>query len=234
MDNFADYSPGNGTPNDHAQELSPKAEFDLGTWPFKNIWTSPRITIRRIVDVDPELHANLLVILAGISESLDRASTKNSGDKLSLGAIIFLILIISPIMSLLGVWIYSHLIRITGKWIDGHGGYLEIKAAIAWAALPTVAGLVLWIPLLLAFGKEMFTEEMPSVEANLSLLLLLVIIATVQMILGIWAFILLCNTIAEVQGYRSAWKGLGNILLSGLIVIVPIVLFIFAMILLVG
>jgi hypothetical protein len=34
--------------------------------------------------------------------------------------------------------------------------------------------------------------------------------------------VLLCNTIAEVQGYRSAWQGLGNIILAGAVLILPL------------
>ena len=42
------------------------------------------------------------------------------------------------------------------------------------------------------------------------------------MVIGIWGFVLLCNAIAEVQGFYSAWRGLGNLLLSVAVIVVPL------------
>jgi hypothetical protein len=43
------------------------------------------------------------------------------------------------------------------------------------------------------------------------------------LVLSIWGLVLLCNTVAEVQGFRSAWAGLGNVLLAVLLLIVPLI-----------
>jgi len=199
--------------------------------PFHTIWRSPRETIRQIVSTDPELHVTLLICLAGISESLDRASTRNAGDQLSLGAILAFACILGPLGGLFGVWMYSHLIRFSGEWIGGRGGYDEIKAAIAWASVPNVAGLVIWVALLLLLGREMFTEETPSLDGQTTSVIVFLILVLAQVALGIWSVVLLCNTIAEVQGYQSAWRGFGNVILAGLLLVVPLlilaVLFVF-------
>lgn len=195
-----------------------------GPGPFRTIWSSPRETIRRIVATDPELHVTLLICLAGIGESLNRASNRNAGDQLPLGAILALACILGPLGGLFGVWIYSHLIRISGKWIGGLGDYEEIKAAIAWASVPNVVGLVLWIPLLLITGKETFTEHAPNLVANSNLAIATLLLAIVQLALGIWSLVLLCNTIAEVQDYQSAWRGLGNLFLAGILILGPILI----------
>ena len=36
----------------------------------------------------------------------------------------------------------------------------------------------------------------------------------VEGILAIWAIVLLCQTAAELQGFRSGWRALGNIFMS--------------------
>jgi len=41
-----------------------------------------------------------------------------------------------------------------------------------------------------------------------------------ELILTAWAFVLFTKPLAEIQGYQSAWKGLGNIRLSTVVVIV--------------
>jgi hypothetical protein len=48
--------------------------------------------------------------------------------------------------------------------------------------------------------------------------------AGVELVLGVWTVVLMCNTVAEVQGYRSAWRGLGNMTLAGACIVVPITL----------
>lgn len=198
----------------------------LGRWALKNIWLHPRDTIRTIVENDPERHVNLLIILAGITESLDRASTKNAADKISLGGVFFIVCVLGPGFSLIGAWVYSHLIRIAGNWIGGRGHYEEIKACIGWSAVPTLVSLVLWLPLLGLFGKGMFSAEMPALTGRVGLATILIAISFIQLILGLWASVLLCKTIAEVQEYRSAWKGLWNLILAGAIVIVPMLVII--------
>jgi hypothetical protein len=49
----------------------------------------------------------------------------------------------------------------------------------------------------------------------------------VELVLGIWTLVLLCNLIAEVQGFRSAWKGLGNFALAAGIIVIPLLAIIF-------
>jgi hypothetical protein len=185
--------------------------------PFKTIWLRPRATVRRIVAENPDLHVMLLVCLAGIGGSLDRASTRNAGDTLPLAAILVLACLIGPLAGMFGVWLFSHLIRLTGAWLGGVSPREHIKTAIAWALVPSVCGLLLWIPQIAVFGSEMFTTKTPTMVAQPVLLILLLAISLVELVLGVWGIVLLCNTIAEVQGFRSAWRGLGNVLLAGAI-----------------
>jgi hypothetical protein len=198
--------------------------------PFRTIWTRPRDTIRSIIAVNPQLHVLLLICLAGVANTLDRASSRNLGDKMSLAAVLVFACVFGPLGGLLSVWISSHLIRWTGDWVGGEGCREHIKAAIAWASVPVVFALPLWIPLLLIFGSEMFTEETPSLEAQPMLLIPLLGIALIEIVLAVWSLVLLCNTIAEVQNFRSAWRGLGNLLLAGLVMIVPIFVIVFGVI----
>jgi len=211
-------------PTELPGEVPSDSPESSGPGPLRTIWRSPRETIRRILATDPELHVTLLICLAGIGESLNRASNRNAGDQLSLEVILAFACILGPLGGLFGVWMYSHLIRISGKWIDGRGVYEEIKAAIAWASVPNVAGLVLWIPLLLISGEESFTKDAPNLVANSHLAIATLLLAIVQLALGIWSLVLLCNTIAEVQDYQSAWRGLGNLFLAGALLLIPLVI----------
>ena len=191
--------------------------------PFRTIWTRPRYTVRRIIAANPELHVALLVCLAGIGKALDRASMRNAGDSVPMALIIGVACVFGPLGGLLSLWIGSHLIRLSGTWIGGTASRQHIQTAIAWASVPVVFALPLWIPLLLLFGSDMFTEQTPRLDAQPLLLVPFLACALAEIVLGVWAFVLLCNTIAEVQGFRSAWRGLGNIIVAGAVIVVPLV-----------
>lgn len=201
--------------------------FDEELRPFRSVWTRPRQTVRRIVAVDPSLHVVLLACLAGVVDALDRASTRSLGDDLPMVAVIGIACVFGPLGGLLGLWIGSHLIRLTGDWMGGRGNREHIKTAMAWASVPTVFTLPLWVLQILLLGPDVFTEETPRLDAQPMLLVPFVATAVAELVLGIWAFVLLCKMIAEVQDFQSAWRGLGNLMLSGLVVIVPLLVLVF-------
>jgi hypothetical protein len=171
----------------------------------------------------------MLVCLAGVGETLDRASMRNAGDKLPMAAIIGVACVLGPLGGLLSLWISSHLLRWTGSWIGGAGSRQHLKTAIAWAAVPVIFALPLWIPKLLLFGSDMFTAETPRLDAQPLLWIPFIAIGVAEVVLGVWSFVLLCHTVAEAQGFRSAWRGFGNLLLAGAVIIVPLLLLVFTL-----
>lgn len=191
--------------------------------PLKTVWTSPRDTIRRVVAFNPELYVTLFACLVGVGKTLDRASMRNFGDRLSTPTILVVACILGPISGLITLWISSHLIRWTGGWLGGSAPREHIKAAIAWGSVPAVCALVFWILQLFIVGSEMFTSITPVLDTEVWRLVTAMALGLLQLGLGVWSFVLICNTIAEVQSYRSAWRGFGNILLAGCVVGIPIV-----------
>lgn len=65
---------------DHNDEQLPLKTEDL----FTEIWFSPRRVFKHINDNHYNKHVIILLILSGIARALDRASTKNMGDKMSM------------------------------------------------------------------------------------------------------------------------------------------------------
>ncbi len=191
--------------------------------PFETIWTRPRETVRRIISENPDQHVYLLACLAGVGETLDRASMRNAGDHLPLGVILAIACIFGPLGGLIMLWISSHLIRWTGLWIGGTAVREHVRTALAWSSVPTVFALVFWIPELLLFGRELFTSETPRLEAHPALWFPFLALMMAELVFSIWSIVLLCHTVAEVQGFRSAWRGLGNVCLAVAIVIAALV-----------
>jgi hypothetical protein len=185
------------------------------------MWIHPRRTIRQIVDTDPERHVLLLAAIGGIGEVLNKASTKSTGDHMSLATILLLAGIAGPIGGIISLYIGGAFLRWTGGWIGGHAKARDIRSAIAWAGVLTIWAMILWVPQLLLFGKEMFTTETPTIDASTVLTALFWLLAAIDVILGVWTIMVFLKCLGEVQGF-SAWKALGNCLLMGLVFLVPI------------
>jgi Yip1 domain len=186
-----------------------------------SIWTKPRTTIRSIVDTDPERWVWVLIAVAGAAQSLDRASGRDLGDRLPAVAIVAIALLLAPVGAAFGAFVFSKVLRWTGKRLGGRADEREILASLAWASVPFVAALVLWIPKLAIFGSELFTAEMPRLEQSFGLAMLLLGFGFIDVVLGAWAGLILVKCLAEIQGF-SAWRGFANALLAWFVVIVPL------------
>jgi Yip1 domain len=203
-------------------------EIDLSVDnPFLTIWTRPRATIRAIVNTDPHRHIVPLAILGGIVQTLDRASQRNAGDKLPFAAILGMAMLLGPVGGLLSLFVGGWFLGLTGRSLGGRARPEQLRAAIAWSFVPVLATIPIWIIQLGFFGRELFTRETPTLDANPTLGLVLLATGMLEAALGLWSFVILLKGVGEVQGF-SAWKALISLVLIGLAIIllvfVPIVL----------
>jgi hypothetical protein len=189
--------------------------------PFFSIWVKPRETIRKIVETDLTKYVIPLAILAGIGQALDRASARSVGDSLPLIAILAICLIFGPVGGIISLYIGGALFRWTGSWLGGQASPEEVRAAIAWSSVPTIFILPLWIPELLIFGEELFTSSTPRIESNPILAILLLGFAAIEIVIGIWAFVVLLKSLGEVHRF-SAWRAFGAVILGTLVILIPI------------
>jgi len=189
--------------------------------PFRTIWTRPRETIRKIVATNPDLHIGLIAVLGGIDRCFDRSSVRDPENTVTLTIFIVASLVVGPAVFLFCLWFGSHLLRFTGRWIGGKASHKHLTVACVWAWVPIAFSLVLWIPRITLLGSNAFTEDWFPMDADPMLALLLFAIVLAELFLGIWGVVLLANTVAEVQGFRSAWAGFGNLFLACLIYLIP-------------
>ena len=187
---------------------------------FLSIWLKPRETIRAIIETNPTKYVLLFAMLVGVGQALDRASSRNLGDSISLIGILAICIILGPIGGIVSLYIGGALYRWSGSWIGGKANEEEVRAAIAWSSVPTIFAMILWIPELLIFGEEMFTSSTPRMDANPLLAILLLGFSVIEIIVAIWALVVLLKSLGEVHQF-SAWKALGAVILGSLVIIVP-------------
>jgi len=206
----------------HVQQLNP----------WFSMWTKPRATIQQIIDSNPQHLVLLLAAVSGFAELLNQASVKSLGDRLEWPYIVIAAAVLGPITGIISLYLGGALLRWVGSWLGGEASAQQIRAAIAWASVLTIWSLLLWLPELALFGQDLFTTATPRIDANPLLAVALLGFSVVEIILGVWALVVLLKCLGQVQGF-SAWKALGNLVLAFLVIMVPIVLVIFAFIALV-
>lgn len=189
--------------------------------PWFSMWRHPRRTIRQIVETDPERLVLLLAALGGIVQGLASASNKSQGDRVSLTVILLANLVLGPVMGIVGLWLGGALLRWTGRWIGGQADTRRVRTALAWSNVPMIWSLLLWIPAILLFGQELFTDATPAIDANSLLAVLYVGFSIGTAVIGVWSFVVCLHALGEVQGF-SAWTALLNMLLAFLVILVPL------------
>lgn len=163
---------------------------------------------------------------AGVVQVLDKASNGNAGHQFALPTIVILAIVLGSIFGVISLYLYSALARLTGKWLGGTASYSDVLCAFGWSSLPCVPQLLLWLPILALSGSDMFTEATPHIDESILVALVVTLGGGAQVVLAIWAAVMLCKCLGEVQGF-SAWKALGSLLLAGLCLVVPVALLFF-------
>lgn len=189
--------------------------------PWTSIWTRPRATIQRIVETDPRAYVLPLAAIAGVVNALSSASENGFGDSMAWPTILITAALLGSALGIASLYVGSVLLRWTGRWLGGQGSGEQIRAAAAWASVPLIVVLLLWIPMIALFGQELFMTPTPDMSPSLALPVLGLGLA--QMVLGIWSLVIFLKALGQVQGF-SAWRALGNMVLAALVIVVPLML----------
>ena len=191
---------------------------------FIKIWTKPTKTLTYILDKCPTKHVTLLLILAGITNSIDNAISRGTGDSMSITTVLISAVIIGGLFGWLGYYIYAWALSATGRWLKGKAINAEFRTIIAWSSVPAICSLVLLIPQLLLYGDELFKSE-PMLDTEI-LYYTMIGFGIIEFCIAIWSIVIMVKGIMIVQDFGIG-KSILNMFLPGLILIIPILLIVF-------
>lgn len=192
------------------------------------IWREPSKTFETILSdtEDPYIDSKVMpfVALAGIGSGLDRAALRSMGDDIqSLPLIIAVASFAGIIGAFIGLYLYSWVFSHTNKWLGGTGDFERIKTALAWGTIPFVFAALFWIPNIIFFKMDNFTDVTPLLDSNPTLLYSYLALALIEFIFVIYCCVIWLKGLGRACNF-SAWKALGTVTISALIIIIPIVL----------
>ncbi len=193
---------------------------------FYNIWTKPREVFKYINEKPFDKYVKILLVLAGISRALDRASMKDMGDNMSLWGILGISIVVGGLLGWISYYIYASLLSWTGGWLDGQGDTNALLRILSYAMIPSIVAMLFLIPQIAIYGNEIFKAEGDIISAGLIPNIVVYGFMIIQIILGIWTMVLCVIGVSEVQKF-SIGKAILNILLPVLVFIIPIFILVF-------
>jgi hypothetical protein len=89
-----------------------------------------------------------------------------------------------------------------------------VRTALAWGQVPAVSALPLWVPVVLAGGRQVFRAE-PDLPASAAFTVLACGLPMAAA--ALWGAVTTVLCVAEAHRF-SGWRGLGSVLLGVLLV----------------
>ena len=182
--------------------------------PWRTMWFSPRLTVRRILDNEVRPSWVAVVALATVGLAFRSLQLDETG-ALSASRSMMPVLI-EILQTIFGVLIGPFLLAIVGEWLGGEADASDLRHAVAWSYVPVAACSLLWIPILLTIGTRAFST---NVDQFVGLEWLGVALMLVVNIGHVWSVPLMVGAVAAAQRFSIA-----KAILSWLILSIPFLL----------
>jgi Yip1 domain len=179
-----------------------------GINPWSAMWTSPRSTIRSIVNVNPGYGVFYLAWIYALQAYFFYASYWSFGLSFSFFPILLAGLVLAPFLGWVWVYFTGWILHLTGKWLSGQAPMAHLRAAAAWSRLPAAISLAMWLILMIGGRNFVFIHGVSGPST--------LFINFILLILSVWSFVLLILSVQEVQGF-SVLRSFLNVCLAGLI-----------------
>jgi hypothetical protein len=186
-----------------------------------SIWGRPRATLVFILAKQPDKHISILFFLGGIARAVERAISQLRSDKMSAGTVLLLAIVMGSISGWITSSLYAWGMTIVGRWLGGTDDNDKFRTVLAWAQVPSIAGLLLLVPALDILKDDSLRE----VRLTYPLLThsVLLVIGFAEIVLASWSVVILLKGVALIHGFSTA-RALANVLLPGSLVIAFILL----------
>lgn len=191
---------------------------------FSKLWTSPREALSYIHQHKYQKYYTLLLALAGITQSFDRAVSRDLGDKISLLGIVATCIIAGGLLGWISYYIYAALISFTGQWLKGIADTRSIIRVMAYALLPHILTLALLGLQISIYGIDLFQAEGDLTSGGTLANIVFYTSVVAELILGFWSLVLLIIGISVVQKF-SIGKAIVNLIFPIIVIAIPVFAF---------
>lgn len=176
--------------------------------PWLTMWTQPRVTIRHLLLTNPSYGVFWIVSLNALQAVFFYANWWSLALNVHYRLILSIGIILSPLIGMLWLYVSGFVFYLTGRLMKGRAPFAHLRTCIAWSLIPHSISLLMWLILIFVSYEGAFihnAEGSPSIFVNL-----------IYLIVAIWSFVLLVQSIREAQRFSVA-KTILNIFLVSMI-----------------
>lgn len=189
--------------------------------PFFSIWLSPRETVRYVLDHKELKYSLILAVIAGIvGIPTAIGSISILFPEMSFWWILLTLVVLSPILSLLGLGIGTVIYTWVGKWFGGVGVFKEMAQAMGVVVIPSIWLTPYWILSGVMAYNATTTFSIAAIVWSLFNGLFMILY-------GIWMIVIQSKVYGEVHQF-SSWRGFATLIIPS--VFFGIIVFIFTFI----
>lgn len=174
--------------------------------PWITMWSQPQKTVRLLVQTNPRYGLFLLATMYTLQNIFYFANWWSLGSRFSFNTLVFGGACLSPLIAWIWLYVASWFLYVTGKPLKGLASQEHIRTAVAWSRIPNSLGLVMWFLLLMVYPNTVFVQDAGGGPSS-------VFINLISVIIGTWSFVLLVQSLREVQRI-SVGRALLNILFA--------------------
>ncbi len=157
------------------------------------MWSQPRNTIRDIAFNRPRFGVYFLASIYALQGFFFYANWWSLGIRERYPLYLALGIVLSPLVGILWLYLTGALFYLSGKLFHGQASLLQIRALVAWSAIPFTITLVMWLLLLFYTPEYTFIQESGPYSS--------IFINTITLMVKIWSFVLLIQSLREVQRF---------------------------------
>ncbi|MGQ9926728.1 MAG: YIP1 family protein [Chloroflexaceae bacterium] len=206
-------APGAATPCPGAPENNtpPLRKPEAHYRPWRAIWRRPRAALRAVARTHAPGPTGLRAALAGVSAVFAWAAWRGLGAEARPWEVLAIALVAGPPLGLTALICCGVLLRTSGRWLGGHAEARQVRAVLALATVPVIAGLPLWLGQLALFPAASFGGS--TAATPLSDLFQLI-----HGLLWLWAGGLSIVGLAEAHGI-TLWRAAATWVVAVLLVV---------------
>lgn len=181
-----------------------------------SMWTSPRATIRAIVQENPKKGIWALSFIYGLTSLFNGFQSFPIAMQIGLIGMIVVTVILAAFWGYLVFAVWSWITVLIGKLFKGKGTFQTVRAAYAWSCVPLSINALLWILLVIFYGNLLFYGPQQHSMLSGSAVTILFLILIGKIVFAIWSIVLFLQALAEVQGF-SVLRAIGNVIVASIV-----------------
>lgn len=170
------------------------------------MWGQPRATLRAIVYSNPKYGVIYLAALYALDNFFFFSNWWSIGLTESYYLIFLASLLLSPLAGLIWLYLMGWIFYFTGRWLKGEAPAAHLRCALAWSKIPMSASVFMWLILLAVHPEVTFILNGGGSSS--------LFIHFITIILSAWSYLLLLQSIREVQRF-SLIRAFANTLIAG-------------------